>query len=92
MNGQRLLSRMKISVSELRTLVAEAISASPEYMKKERVREQVQDIIVSAVASGQVKSQEDLDDVVKTLQMSINALQAVPFDVYTKLAGSKISK
>lgn len=66
--------------------ISEVVRASPEYMKKERVREALQGVITSLIASGEIANQADLDAFFGSADMSLRALKMVPFDVYTKLA------
>jgi len=78
---------MRITIGRLRQLFAEAmeeakIAAHPEYMKKEAVREREQKRIEEMVASDVIKSQDDLD----TFWMALNALKAVPYEVWAKMA------
>ena len=78
---------MRTSVGNLRKLVREArVAASPAYMRKERVRERLQSMIVSAVSSGEVRDQESLDELVKALEMSVTALRMVPFEAWNRMA------
>lgn len=82
-----------LTIDVLTRLLNEAkVSASPEYMKKEAVREKIQEIVVDAISSGQVKSQEDLEDLWKTAQMSIGALKQVPYSAWQALKTSKKKK
>lgn len=69
----------------LKRLVREAVvAASSSYMKKERVRESLQRVLQDAVASGEVSSQDELDDWWNTLDMATSALRAVPFDAWKR--------
>jgi hypothetical protein len=69
----------------LRTLIEEMVRASPDYMRKENVREQIQNVIVSLVNSGEIKSAVDLQNFFSSADMSLKALKMVPFEVYTKM-------
>lgn len=77
---------MKTTVGKLRNLCAEAVSAHPDYLKKEALREALQQIITTSVASGDVATQERLDGLFGDLSMALNALKGVPFDVWVKMA------
>lgn len=80
---------MKVTVGRLRALVHEAkVSASASYMRKERVREALQEIVASMVGDS-VKSDKDLAEVFKDIDMAVNALKMIPFDVWVKLRSSK---
>jgi hypothetical protein len=71
----------------LRKFIKEAvkISASPEYMIKEKVRLELQNIISEKVHSGQIQSQDELDTFVNSLAMSLSALKMVPYDAWRKM-------
>lgn len=56
-------------------------------MKKERIREKLQQLIAGAVASGEVTDQTSLDQVVKDIDTAMTALKVIPFEVWTKIAG-----
>jgi hypothetical protein len=88
---------MKITVGRLREIFSTAmeeakITASDEYMAKERVREHLQQHLVELVKSGEIKSQEDLDAFWVTCDMAMKALKVVPYDVWTNLSGAKLAK
>lgn len=66
---------------KLRRLVLdEAIRASKDYMKKEQIRQRIQDLATAMVAAGEIKSDAELADFWKTVEMSVGALRMVPFD------------
>lgn len=77
---------INIDVKELRSiiknLVLEAIAASKEYMKKEAVRQQLQDFIAAKIASGEINDQVQLDEWFQTSIMALNALKMVPIEAY----------
>jgi len=91
---------MKVTVGDIRNVVQEVVSASPEYMQKERIRQKLQDTIARSVKTGKVKDQASLEkkfDVVQknactdpsncdAVMMAMGALRMIPFDVWTKLA------
>lgn len=60
------------------------VTASPEYMKKEKVRSALQELIEGQVASGDIASDDDLKDFFKTLDMAAKALSNVPFKGFVK--------
>ena len=66
------------------TLRTKRVSASKSYMKKEDVRENLQNLLQNAVSDGIVRSQEDLEDWWETIEMAKNALRMVPFDAWKK--------
>lgn len=92
---------MKLSVGELRRLLGAGIEeavqsdalpeakvgASPGYMKKERVREALQQVVVRLVRSGDVSDEASLKELFATADMALKALKMVPIDVWTKIAG-----
>lgn len=59
------------------------IGASPAYMKKETVRQDLEDLIKSKVASGDITDQTQLDEWFATALMSLNALKMVPIAAYS---------
>lgn len=92
---------MQITVGQLRTLlrggIKEArIGASPEYMQKEKVREEMQDFIAAAVATGKIANQKQLDKFMAFMatesgasrdqELALTALKMIPFEVWQKLA------
>lgn len=85
---------MKLTVGQLRRTIREAgkISASPEYMKKERVREKLQQLIADHVAAGEITDQAGLEQFIKDVDVSMTALKMVPFDVWAKMAGKTPAK
>jgi hypothetical protein len=87
---------MRIKLGELKRIFREAaleeagkVGAHPEYMKKERARELLQGAIASAVASGQIQNEADLQEFFAAVPLAMTALKMVPFEVYSKIAGTK---
>ena len=82
---------MKLRLGRLRQIVREAgkIGASADYMKKERVREQLQGLIAGYVASGEITDQKSLEQFIKDVDVSMTALKMIPFEVWQKLSGAK---
>jgi len=77
----------------LRKVVREAkIGASPDYMKKERVREELQKLISDHVASGDIVDQPSLEQFIKDVDISMTALKMIPFEVWGKLSGKSSPK
>jgi len=81
---------MKITLGRVRRLIREAgkIGASSEYMKKERVREQLQQVITDHVRSGEISDDESLKQFIKDVDLSMTSLKMIPFEVWKKLSGS----
>lgn len=74
---------MKCLRGFIRDVVVEALAvASPEYMKKEGVRQQIQELIASKVSSGEIQDQKQLDEWFQAASMSLMALKMVPLDAY----------
>ncbi len=74
-------------VDKLRRIVLEeTIKASREYMTKEKVREDIQRMVIARVASGEIKDEAGLRDFWKTVEMAISALKMVPVEA---LRGAK---
>ncbi len=79
---------MKTTLGRVRRVVREVnkIGASPAYMKKERVRERLQQLIADQVAAGEITDQDTLDGVLKDVDMAMGALKSIPFEVWQKLS------
>ena len=82
---------MKMTIGQLRTLFREGlgegrITASPDYMLKEKVREQLQDFIAAKVAGGEVQDEAQLDRLMNDMSLSLTALKMIPLNVWKKLA------
>lgn len=85
---------MQITVKQLRCLLEQAveeakIAASPEYLRKERVREAIQHAVASMVAAGEVKDDDDLKQLFVGADAAVKALKAIPLDVWKKLAAKR---
>jgi len=85
---------MKITVGQLRELFKQGLSegrigASEDYMKKERVREELQNLVAAAVASGEITDQASLERFLTDINTSMTALKMIPFEVWDKLASKK---
>lgn len=57
----------------------------PDYKKKESVRAELQELIMTRVANGDIKSQDDLIAFFATIDMALRALKGVPFEVLSKI-------
>jgi hypothetical protein len=71
----------------LRELISEIVNISPEYMKKEKVREAIQGVITGMVTRGEIKNEQELENFFSSADMSLKALKMVPFETYQKLSG-----
>lgn len=68
-------------VSKVRRIVLdEAIKASKDYMRKEQVRQKVQDLAASMVANGEIRDEAGLADFWRTVEMSVGALKMIPLE------------
>ena len=84
---------MRISVGQLRSVVQETkAAASAAYMKKERVREDLQALVAGMVRDGRITDQAGVDEAFQALDMSVKALKMVPFEVWQRLAGPVASQ
>ena len=68
----------------IRQFISEAlggkkVGASKSYMKKEELRQKLQELLQGEVATGSVTSQEELDEWWSTVEMATKALKMVPF-------------
>jgi len=81
---------MKLTIKELRKTIKEAnkIKASAAYLKKENIREKLQQLIASSVASGEIQDQGELEQYVQDMSMSVNTLKMIPYDVWLKISKS----
>lgn len=79
---------MKLTLGQLRRVIQEVgkVSASADYMKKERVRERLQGLISSAISSGEITDQLTLEQFIKDVDVSMTALKMIPFEVWAKLS------
>lgn len=68
------------------------VAASASYMKKEEVRQSLQDLISQKVASGEISDQESLDEWFATAEMSIKALKMVPLAAYRTIPAKRIKR
>lgn len=78
--------------TQWRWLSEAKVAASPEYMKKEAVRQALQDMVSGMVADGRVGNQQALDEAFAALDMSVKALKMVPFEVWQRMAGGAPTK
>lgn len=83
-----IITNVKISVGELKKLVAEAnkIAPSASYMKKEALRELIQGAVISSVAAGDIKDEKDLKSFFADIDTAATALKSIPLEVWSKLA------
>ncbi len=66
-------------VNKVRRIVLnETIKASQEYMRKEKVRQKVQDVVAELVSIGDIKSDAELVDFWRTVEMAVDALKMIP--------------
>lgn len=83
-----IITNVKISVGELKSLIAEAnkIAPSASYMKKEALRKLIQDAVTSSVATGDIKDEDGLKSFFADVDTAATALKSIPFEVWSKLA------
>ena len=65
-----------------RYVLEEAIRVSKEYMSKEKVREEIQNMIVERVSSGEIKDQKELEEFWKTVDMACSALKMISYSTF----------
>jgi len=68
------------------------IAAHPDYMKKEAVREHMQQHIIDLVKSGEINDQAGVEAWADAADMALKALKMVPFEVWSKMAGHPTKK
>jgi len=86
---------MKTTVGRLRSLFSEAfrearVSASEEFLKKEDVRQALQDIVVAAVSSGEVSNDAQLSNMFNDVDAALKALKMIPIEVWQKMASRAV--
>ncbi len=70
-------------VNKVRRIVLDEIArASKDYMKKEEVRQRIQDLVTHMVSTGEIQSDADLAEFWKTAEMSIIALKMIPLGAF----------
>ncbi len=69
----------------LKRFIYEAISAGSDYMAKEKIRESIQDLLIGALKSGDIKSQDELDEWWKTVEIAIKSLRLIPFAIVKRM-------
>lgn len=62
------------------------ISASSEYMKKEVVRQQIQDLVASKVSSREIADQAQLEEWFRSALLAITSLKMIPLEGYIALS------
>lgn len=75
----------------LKEYIREAITASDEYMKKEKVRQDLQDEILYQIKRGEIRDEEELkcffDDMKSDMtDLAIKSLEMIPFNMWQKLS------
>ena len=70
-------------------MVSEVVKASSEYMKKEAVRQQLQDLVASKIAAGEIQDQKQLEEWFQAASMSLMALKMVPIEAYLTMPKKK---
>jgi hypothetical protein len=58
------------------------VSISQDYMKKEAVRQQLQELIKAKIAEGEIADQAQFEDWIATAKMAFDALKMVPIEAY----------
>lgn len=86
--GTIIKTMRKLVVDVLERLLDEARgAASPEYMKKEKVRQELQDLLTSKVRSGEITSQGEIVTWCETAKMAVDALKYVPIEGFSAQIG-----
>lgn len=70
----------------LREFINEIVNISPEYQKKETVRQSIQDVITNMVNSGAIQNAQELENFFSSADMSLRALKMVPFETFVKIS------
>jgi len=81
---------MKLRLGQLRSIIKEvSAAASPEYMKKEALREELQRFVVEKIISKSINNQQQLDSLFQTIEMIVSTLKMIPFDIWQKIIETK---
>lgn len=80
---------MKLSGRDLKSIIKEALGASQKYLRKERIREEIQQRIIDAIRKGEIHDNDSLVDYFNTIEIAVKALKMIPYDVFNKLQISK---
>ena len=67
-------------------ILEQKISATPEYLKKERIREELQSVIASRVNAGSINDEKDLQSLIADMNMALAALKMIPLSAWRRLA------
>lgn len=86
-----------MKLSELRAFIRKSleeakVSAGSDYMKKEVVRQRIQEMVSSMVNSGDITTDAELAELFSTMSMAINALKMVPLAAYVTKTATKKKK
>lgn len=68
------------------------VAASASYMKKEEVRQSLQNLVSQKISSGEISDQESLDEWFATAEMSLKALKMVPLVAYQTTPAKKVKR
>jgi hypothetical protein len=80
------IDRLKNMINEFITLNERGGELTSEYAQKELLRQKLQDIIIDSVKLGNIKNQNDLDNLFATMTMALNTLKMVPIQAYKKIS------
>jgi hypothetical protein len=82
---------MKIKLNDLKKVIADTVSEtkikpSASYMKKEKIREEMQTMIVDRVKSGDIVDQESLKQFIDSMNLAMTTLSVVPFEAWKTIS------
>ena len=72
-------------LTQLREFIHEVVSASSAYMKKERRRKLIQQLILNEVRSGEITSQAELEAFLADTNLALTSLKMIPFSVWEQM-------
>lgn len=72
--------------SIIREYINEIVRASDSYLKKEKIRSDVQEILLQRIKSGEITDDSALKEFFETADMALKALSGVPYEVWEKLS------
>lgn len=77
----------------LKRYITEAMhGAGKDYLRKEAIKDVIQDALAERVASGEISDQAALDEFFATVDMAVRALRVIPLDVWRMTAGAALNK
>ena len=77
---------MKLTELALRKIINEEIKSSRKQMEFDLIKDDLQEKIIEAIVSGDISSENDLDEYHKTIDAAVKNLKTLPYDFLVKKA------